>query len=176
MKYKFKSLFRFRHNTSVCIIALFYLSLMGLLLGLVSVEAKTFDRIIAQVNNEIVTEWELTTLVKQRSMELQRGYGVSREEAIHQAEQDRPQLLDQYLRQLLLVETALTLKDQIQVTEQEVDQRVNSFKDSAGLKTEADFLEQLKREGFSFPAFREQTKRNLMAEQVIMKRVLRCWI
>ena len=172
MKYKFKSLFRFRHNTSVCIIVLFCLSLVGLRLGLVSTEAKTFDRIIAQVNNEIITEWELTTLVKQRSMELQRAYGVSREEAIRQAEQDRPQLLDQYIRQLLLVETALTLKDQIQVTEQEVDQRVNSFKESAGVKTEVDFLEQLKREGFSFPAFREQTKRNLMAEQLIMKRVL----
>ena len=142
------------------------------ILDFASVEARTFDRIIAQVNNEIITEWELTTLVKQRSMELQRGFGVNEEESIRQAEQDRSKLLDQYIRQLLLVETALTLKDQIQVTDQEVDQRINTFKESAGIETESDFLEQLKREGFTFTAFREQTKRNLMAERLIMKRVL----
>ncbi len=142
------------------------------ILDFASVEAKTFDRIIAQVNNEIITEWELTTLVKQRSIELQRGFGVNDEEAIRQAEQDRSKLLDQYIRQLLLVETALTLKDQIQVTDQEVDQRINTFKESAGIETESDFLEQLKREGLTFTAFREQTKRNLMAERLIMKRVL----
>ncbi len=140
--------------------------------SLIPIEAKTFDRVIAQVNNEIITEWELTTLVKQRSMELQRGFGVNQDEANRQAEQDRPRLLDQYIRQLLLVETALTLKDQIQVTDQEVDQRINTFQESAGIETESDFLEQLKREGFTFTAFREQTKRNLMAERLIMKRVL----
>ena len=62
------------------------------ILDFASVEARTFDRIIAQVNNEIITEWELTTLVKQRSMELQRGFGVNEEESIRQAEQDRSKL------------------------------------------------------------------------------------
>ena len=90
-------------------------------------QGRTFDRIIGFVNDEVITAWEIETLVKQRAMELQRFHNFSKQEARQQAEEDRPQLLDQFIRQMLLVETALTLK--IEVTEEEIDLAIQNFKD-----------------------------------------------
>ena len=131
---------------------------------------RTFDRIIGFVNDEVITAWEIETLVKQRAMELQRFYNFSEQEARQQADKDRSQLLDQFIRQLLLVETALTLK--IEVTEEEIDLAIQNFKDQTKITSEEEFLSQLKREGFTMMSYREQTKRNLMAERLVMQRIL----
>lgn len=131
---------------------------------------RTFDRIIGFVNDEVITAWEIETLVKQRAMELQRFYNFSEQEARQQADKDRSQLLDQFIRQMLLVETALTLK--IEVTEEEIDLAIQNFKDQTKITNEEEFLKQLKREGFTIISYREQTKRNLMAERLVMQRIL----
>jgi len=131
---------------------------------------RTFDRIIGFVNDEVITAWEIEALVKQRAMELQRFYNFSEQEASQQADKDRPQLLDQFIRQMLLVETALTLK--IEVTEEEIDLAIQNFKDQTKITNEEEFLNQLKREGFTTMSYREQTKRNLMAERLVMQRIL----
>ena len=131
---------------------------------------RTFDRIIGFVNDEVITAWEIEALVKQRAMELQRFYSFSEQEARQQAGKDRPQLLDQFIRQMLLVETAITLK--IEVTEEEIDLAIQNFKDQTKITSEEEFLNQLKREGFTTMSYREQTKRNLMAERLVMQRIL----
>ncbi|HHZ91488.1 TPA: hypothetical protein EYN98_22340 [Candidatus Poribacteria bacterium] len=133
-------------------------------------QGRTFDRIIGFVNDEVITAWEIETLVKQRAMELQRFHNFSKQEARQQAEEDRPQLLDQFIRQMLLVETALTLK--IEVTGEEIDRAIQNFKDQTKITSEEEFLNQLKREGFTMISYREQTKRNLMAERLVMQRIL----
>jgi peptidyl-prolyl cis-trans isomerase SurA len=131
--------------------------------------ARKFDEIIAYVNEDVVTRWELENLVKQRAMELQYNHRFSPREAMEKAQQERPELLDRLIRQLLLVETALTLK--IEVTEPEMEQFITNFKEQAQIKTEEDFIKQLKTEGLTMSTFREQAKRNLMAEKLVMGRI-----
>ena len=135
-----------------------------------SLFARTFDEIIAYVNDSVITKWELENVVKQRAMELQTAHQFSPREAMERAEQERQELLDRLIRQMLLVETALSLK--IEVTDEEVEQYIQNFKKNAKIETEEEFIEQLKREGYTLSAFREQAKRNLMAERLLMQRVL----
>ena len=135
-----------------------------------SLLARTFDEIIAYVNDSVITNWELENVVKQRAMELQTAHRFSQREALERAKQERPELLDRLIRQMLLVETALSLK--IEVTDEEVEQYIQNFKRNAKVETEEEFIAQLKREGYTPIAFREQAKRNLMAERLLMQRVL----
>ncbi len=131
--------------------------------------ARTFDKIIAYVNEEVITKWELENVVKQRAMELQHSHNFSEREAMEKARQEGSELLDRLIRQLLLVETALTLK--IEITEQELMQYIQNFKEQAQIKTDEEFRKQLKTEGLTMITFREQVKRNLMAEKLVMGRI-----
>ena len=131
--------------------------------------ARTFDQIIAYVNDEVITNWELENLVRQRALELNQIHNFSKREAAEKARQERGELLDRLIRQMLLVETALTLK--VEVTDEELEMYIKSFKERAKIETHEEFVKQLKAEGFTEPAFREQSKRNLMAERLLERRI-----
>ena len=81
-----------------------YLTLIALLIGggFSSVSARTFDRIIAYVNDDVVTKRELDVLVKQRAMELQQVYRFSEREALNEAERQRRELLDRLMSELFI--------------------------------------------------------------------------
>jgi peptidyl-prolyl cis-trans isomerase SurA len=131
--------------------------------------SRTFDQIIAYVNDEVITNWELENLVRQRALELSQIHHFSKREANEQAQQERHELLDRLIRQMLLVETALTLK--VEITDEELEIYIKTFKQRAQIKTQEEFVKQLKAEGFTWPAFREQSKRNLMAERLLEGRI-----
>lgn len=149
-----------------------YLTLIALLIGggISSVHARTFDRIIAYVNDDVVTKRELDVLVNQRAMELQQVYRFSQREAINEAERQRSELLDRLIRQMLLLEAALTLK--ITVTDTEIEQYIKDFKDRYQIETDEEFKKQLNREGMTLIAFREQSERNLKTERLVMGRIV----
>ena len=149
-----------------------YLTLILLLIssGTSSVYARTFDRIVAYVNDDVVTKRELDVLVKQRAMELQQVYRFSEREALNEAERQRSELLDRLIRQMLLLEAALTLR--ITVSDTEVEQYIKDFKDKYQIETDEEFKRQLNREGMTLVAFREQSQRNLKTEKLVMGRIV----
>ena len=138
--------------------------------GINPVDARRFDQIIAYVNEDVITKWELDSVVKQKALELQQIYRFSEREAMQKADEERGTLLDQLIRQMLLVETALTLK--IEITEPEVEQYLQNFKEQYKIETEAELAQALKKEGYTLMSFREQAKRNLMADRLVMQRIL----
>ena len=149
-----------------------YLILIPLLIsgGVRSSPARTFDRIIAYVNDDVVTKRELDVLVNQRAMELQQVYRFSEREALNEAERQRSELLDRLIRQMLLLEAALTLK--VTVSDVEIEQYVQDFKKRYKIETDEEFKKQLNREGMTLVAFREQSERNLKAEKLVMGRIV----
>ncbi|MXY99718.1 hypothetical protein F4Y93_03380 [Candidatus Poribacteria bacterium] len=149
-----------------------YLILTVLFVGTGSsgIHARTFDRIIAYVNDDVVTKRELDVLVNQRAMELQQVYRFSEREALNEAERQRSELLDRLIRQMLLLEAALTLK--ITVSDTEVEQYIKDFKDRYQIETDEEFKKQLNREGMTLVAFREQSERNLKTEKLVMGRIV----
>lgn len=138
--------------------------------GIRSSDARTFDKIIAHVNDDVVTKRELDILVKQRAMELQQVYRFNEREALSEAERQRPDLLDRLIRQMLLLEAALTLK--VMVSEVEVEQYIQDFKKRYKIETDEEFKIQLNKEGMTLVAFREQSERNLKAEKLVMGRIV----
>ncbi|MDE0300244.1 MAG: peptidylprolyl isomerase [Candidatus Poribacteria bacterium] len=131
--------------------------------------SRTFDQIVAYVNDEVITYWELENLVRQRALELSQIHNFSKREAAEKAQQERSELLDRLIRQMLLVETALTLK--VEITNEELETHIKTFKQRAKIETQEEFVKQLKAEGLTVPAFREQSKRNLMAERLLERRI-----
>ena len=152
------------------IVAYLLLCLLLISSGVSVSVARTFDRIIAYVNDDVVTKRELDVLVRQRAMELQQVYRFSEREALNQSEQQRPDLLDRLIRQMLLLEAALTLK--ITVSDVDVEQYVQDFKKRYQIETDEEFEKQLNREGMTLFAFREQSERNLKAERLVMGRIV----
>ena len=138
--------------------------------GISNVHARTFDRIVAYVNDDVVTKRELDVLVNQRAMELQQVYRFSEREALNEAERQRSELLDRLIRQMLLLEAALTLR--VTVSDAEVDQYIKEFKDRYQIETDEEFKRQLNREGMTLVAFREQSERNLKTERLVMGRIV----
>ena len=134
------------------------------------VSARTFDGIIAYVNDDVVTKRELDVLVNQRAMELQQVYRFNEREALNEAERQRSELLDRLIRQMLLLEAALTLK--VTVSDVEIEQYVQDFKKRYEIETDEEFKKQLNREGMTLVAFREQSERNLKAEKLVMGRIV----
>ena len=153
-------------RTTVCLI-LILLLIIG---GVRSSAARTFDKIIAYVNDDVVTKRELDVLVNQRAMELQQVYRFSEREALNEAERQRPELLDRLIRQMLLLEAALTLK--VTVGDVEIEQYIQDFKKRYKIETDEEFKKQLNREGMTLVAFREQSERNLKAEKLVMGRIV----
>ncbi len=138
--------------------------------GLTTATARTFDKIVAYVNDDIVTKRELDVLVNQRAIELQQVYRFSEREARNEAERQRSELLDRLIRQMLLLEAALTLK--LTVSDAEVEQYVQEFKNRYQIETDEEFKKQLNKEGMTVVAFREQAERNLKAEKLVMGRIV----
>ncbi len=151
--------------TASCVLVLLLISS-----GVPDSVARTFDKIIAYVNDDVVTKRELDVLVNQRAMELQQVYRFSEREALNAAEQQRSELLDRLIRQMLLLEAALTLK--VMVSDVEIEQYVQDFKKRYKIETDEEFKKQLNREGMTLVAFREQSERNLKAEKLVMGRIV----
>ena len=139
-------------------------------IGISDIHARTFDRIIAYVNDDVVTKRELDVLVNQRAMELQQVYRFNEREALNEAERQRTELLDRLIRQMLLLEAALTL--QLTVSDVEVEQYIKEFKDKYQIETDEEFEKQLNKEGMTLVAFREQSERNLKTEKLVMGRIV----
>ena len=152
------------------IIAHLILVLLLISSGARSSTARTFDRIIAYVNDDVVTTRELDVLVNQRAMELQQVYRFSEREALNEAERQRSDLLDRLIRQMLLLEAALTLK--VTVSDVEIEQYIQDFKRKYKIETDEEFKKQLNREGMTLVGFREQSERNLKAEKLVMGRIV----
>ena len=151
-------------------VAAYFVLILLLISSGVRGAARTFDKIIAYVNDDVVTKRELDVLVNQRAMELQQVYRFSEREALNEAERQRAQLLDRLIRQMLLLEAALTLK--VMVSDVEIEQYIQDFKGKYQIETDEEFKKQLNREGMTLVAFREQSERNLKAEKLVMGRIV----
>lgn len=149
---------------TICIILLLFL------FQSITVNAKIVDKIIAYVNDDIITQHELDKVVSERTLELQQIYQFSPKEAKRRAEQERLELLDKMIRKMLLVQEAL--KRNIQITDAEVEQRISELKERTGIQSNEEFRRQLEAEGLTMVSFREQTKKNLMSERLSLLAIL----
>ncbi len=150
---------------------IFLLLIMVLICSsLTPTKARIFDRIIAYVNDDVITKRRLDTLVKQHAFELQQVHRYTESEALKEAEKQRAELLDRLIRQMLLLEAALTLK--IQVADAEIEEYIQDFRTKYQITSDEEFKKLLNRDGLTVVGFHEQIQRNLMTEKLVMGRIV----
>ena len=132
--------------------------------------AKIVNRILVYVNDDVVTQGELNKLIADRTMELQQLYRFSISEARERAQQERMELLDKLIRQMLLIQEAQ--RRQIQVDESEIDEHIRTLKEQFGITSDEEFKELLRRQGYTMPSFREKARKDLMGERLVQLIVL----
>ena len=133
-------------------------------------DARIFDKIIAYVNDDVITKRRLDLVVKQRAFELQQMHRYTESEALKEAERERGKLLDRLIRQMLVLEAALTLK--IEVTNVEIEEQIQKSKNQFQIQSDEEFKKLLNQDGLTFAAYRERLQQNLMTEKLIMGRIL----
>ena len=126
-----------------------------------SVSGEICNRVVAIVNDEVVTLYELNTMMQMLT-------GIPSEQLKNQSEEmyfkTRKKVLDDLIDQKLVLEKIKELK--IEVTAKEVDQAVERVK-ADNQFTQEDLLAKLKEQGGNYESYRESIKKELERVQLI---------
>jgi peptidyl-prolyl cis-trans isomerase SurA len=129
------------------------------------VDAKVVDRIVAIVNDDVITLGDLNKLVIDRARELETSYNLSPKEAREKAESERRDLLERMIDQLILVYEAR--RQQIRVTEPELQEYLSAIKAQAGITSDEEFAKELEKQGYTLRKYRDEVRKKIMADKLL---------
>jgi peptidyl-prolyl cis-trans isomerase SurA len=125
------------------------------------ISAEISNRIVAFVNNDIITVYELEKRIEEIT-------GQSPDHIRAQNEQQylgiRREILEQMVNEKIAQDKILDME--LQVTEAEIDSTVESIKQSSQL-TQEDLISQLKIEGLTYERFRKELKEDLQRRRLV---------
>jgi len=136
------------------------LMLAVLLTPFAQAEEELLDRVVAVVNDEVITQAELDAFLRPLYEEYSQQY--SGDELIKLVQEARSKVLSQLIEDKLVYQEAV--KEGIEVKEDEIDAELETFKDRVGKDTDVDAM--LEREGMSMKALREKLKKQLMIRKL----------
>ena len=140
------------------------LSILAALLAFSNAPAKTVDRIVAQVNDEIVTLSELNRETAQARQELAAKYsGEELEQMVQKAEQ---QALEMLIQEKLLYQKAMELGFNADV-DKKVSSMIQQFIKENNFESTEDLERALEQAGRTLRDFREQYKRSIIINDLI---------
>ena len=138
--------------------------LPAVLFSLCSAEAKTVDRILVQVNDEIITLSELNREMAPFRQELAAKYsGEQLEQAIQKAEK---QVLENLIQQKLLYQKAIELGFNTNV-DSRVSSYVNQVMKENNIKDTDELATALEQQGITLKDYREQIKKRIIRDELV---------
>ncbi|MFA7255236.1 MAG: peptidyl-prolyl cis-trans isomerase [Candidatus Omnitrophota bacterium] len=142
------------------LIFLLFLAL-SLLIPLVhAAEEELLDRVVAVVNDEVITQAELDTFLRPVYEQYNKEY--SGQELVKAINEVRQKILSQMIEDKLVYQEAVA--QGIEVKDEEVDKEFQGFKAKMEKPEELDAL--LEREGLTMKALRERLKKQAMVRQL----------
>jgi len=136
----------------------------AIIFALSGASAKTVDRIVAQVNDEIVTLSELNRETEQARRELATKYaGEQLEQMLQKAEQ---QALEMLIQEKLLYQKAMELGFNADI-DKKVSQAIQQFIKDNNLESTEELEQALEQAGRTLRDFREQYKRSIIVNDLI---------
>jgi len=130
-------------------------------------EAKTVERIIVIVKDDIITKTELDEQISRSKEMLRQLYQYEDEAQLSKKmEEVGPQILETMIDELLFTQEAVNIG--IQVSEADIQQFVINLKEQFG-STEA-FQQALKAEGYTIDGFRKEKRRELLRQELIRRK------
>jgi parvulin-like peptidyl-prolyl isomerase len=130
--------------------------------------AEILNRVVLRVNDQIATLYDYQRRRAETMRQIVQGIQdpAERRNALDQAPEN---VFRDMFQELLLSSRADQLA--VEVTDQEVDDRLAKIRDSLGMKTEADFQTALRQNEMTLEGLRSQTRKNLRIGEVMQKEV-----
>lgn len=133
------------------------------------VHAKIVERVIAVVNDDIITQSELDFILFNRERELVQMFKLDRQQAKERLQQEKHKLLDEMIRRHLLIQEAR--KKKLDISEDELNETINRIKKQQNIESDKEFENALLAEGYTLYSFREETKKKLMMEKLMAQEI-----
>jgi len=130
--------------------------------------AEVLNRVVLRVNDQIATLYDYQRRRAETMRQIVQGIQdpAERRTALDQVSEN---VFRDMFQELLLSSRADQLA--VEVTDQEVDDRLAKIRDSLGIKTEADFQTALRQNEMTLEGLRSQTRKNLRIGEVMQKEV-----
>jgi peptidyl-prolyl cis-trans isomerase SurA len=130
--------------------------------------AEVLNRVVLRVNDQIATLYDYQRRRAETMRQIVQGIQdpAERRTALDQVSEN---VFRDMFQELLLSSRADQLA--VEVTDQEVDDRLAKIRDSIGIKTEADFQTALRQNEMTLEGLRSQTRKNLRIGEVMQKEV-----
>lgn len=141
-----------------------FVGVLVAMFGICLARAKTVDRIIAKVNDEIITQSELNRAMEPVRKELASRYsGEQLDQAIQKAEKEA---MDALIEEKLIYQKAVELEYTAQAESRVTEYLQQIMKDN-NLKDTDELEEALAREGKSLKEYREYLERRIVSQQLV---------
>lgn len=147
------------------LIIAFFIILVSFLGTVAHAEEKVVDGIVAVVNGDIVTMYELNA--KMAPIMKQFGKSISAADA-QQIQNIRKQMLDRIINEMIIDQEAKKLK--VEVSKQDVDGEIKQIKESSELSDE-DFLRQLALQKTNLEDFKENIRKDIRKHRLVSYKV-----
>ena len=130
--------------------------------------AEILNRVVLRVNDQIATLYDYQRRRDEAMRQIVQGIQdpAERKNALDQVSEN---VFRDMFQELLLSSRADQLA--VEVSDQEVDDRLAKIRESVGIKTDADFLTALRQNDMTLEAFRNQTRKNLRLGKLMQNEV-----
>lgn len=137
-----------------------------LLLGFGSLEAKTVDRILAQVNDDIITMSEVNRTIKEQGIRQQLAAKYSGDELEQKIQEVQKQILESIIQEKLLYQKAVELGFTTD-TDTRVSAAIQKIIKDKDLKDTEGLEKALEEQGMTLKELREIYKKNIVVDDLI---------
>ncbi len=141
-----------------------------LLLTTAAARAAVVERIVARVNDRILTMSELKAREDDAIRELLRSKTGPQGEALRTAARDvRKRVIEDAVREMLFLERAHELD--IKIDDAQVDDAINRLKKQNGVATDDEFKTALASSGLTVDMMRESLRRNMLIQRILSSEI-----
>ena len=137
--------------------------------------ARVVDRIVAVVNDEVLTQGDLTRLVDEQIRALRTYERRTPEDARTIAESRMEELLDQLIASTVLDQEAKrqeVVDPNLQITQVMLDDKISLFRRQNSLLQDPDFEMVLRDQGYTHATFRREMLRNARVAGLVQRELL----
>ncbi len=139
----------------------------AILLGFYGAEAKTVDRILAQVNNEIITMSEVNRLMQEQGIRDQLAAKYRGDELEQEIQKAQKQILDSLIEDKLLYQKAIELGFSSDDIDKDVSSAIQHRMKELNLKDMDELEKALEQQGSTMVELRENYKRSIIVNALI---------
>jgi parvulin-like peptidyl-prolyl isomerase len=129
--------------------------------------ADLYDKIVAKVDNAIITQSDIDDVAFASIEQIKKQY--PKKEWKSHIRQLKKQILDQMINEYVCVRFARD--NDIKITDEEIQSHIETLKKNAGIVTDEEFQKELEKENLTLAELKESIKRQSLMRRVLQKEI-----